>query len=57
VAQGCGPDPGVTATAYTTAEACENFENPQDAWYGTTACDEAPPLGDGAGRCCCTDTP
>lgn len=54
VAQGCG---GFTATAYVVPQACDKFENPQDAWFGATACDEPPMLGGGAGRCCCTDTP
>jgi hypothetical protein len=57
VAQGCGDGVGYTATAYVTPEACEEFESPQDAWYGSIACDDAPTLGGGAGRCCCTDTP
>lgn len=57
VPQGCGPAPSVTATAYTNQQACEEFESPQDAWYGMGSCDEAPLLGDGAARCCCTDTP
>lgn len=57
VAQGCGDGVGYTATVYVTTEACEGFESPQDAWYGSIACDETPTLGDGGGRCCCTDTP